>query len=124
MPTYTEPNYLSDVLLVEVKEGWTKDDIIIAATTVPLSIGMVLAKLGTGEYAPIDLAGSAPTNQASAILANDVKPSSAAQKAVGIKRGAVVAKNNLIWSDTATEEQIETALTELEQVGIIAKYAV
>ncbi|MCX5466498.1 head decoration protein [Acinetobacter nematophilus] len=121
MPSYTQPTYLSDVLLVEVKEGWTKETILIAPSTVALSIGMVLAQLASGEFAPIDLAGSAPANKATAILASDVEASTTAQKAVVIKRGAVVAKNNLIWSDTATAEDVETALADLEVLGIVAR---
>ena len=46
-----------------------------------------------------------------------------AQKTVLIKRGAVVAKNNLIFPIGATDEQIKTALAELEALGIVAENA-
>lgn len=118
MPTYTEPTYLSDVLLVEVAAGWTKQNVMLATTAVALSIGVVLAQLSSGEYAPIDLAGTTPANKAVAILATNVDVSTSPQKTVVIKRGATVALSNLIWPEGATDEQIKTALVELEALGI------
>lgn len=118
MPTYTEPTYLSDVLLVEVAAGWTKQNGMLAATAVALSIGVVLAQLSSGEYTPIDFAGAAPLNKAVAVLATPAEVSPTAQKTVVIKRGATVALSNLIWPEGATDEQIKTALAELEALGI------
>lgn len=40
-----------------------------------------------------------------------------------IKRGATVAKNELIWPAGATDEQIKAALAELEALGIVAQNA-
>ena len=123
MTTYTEPTHLSDVLLVEVKDGWTKQKVMLSATTVALSIGVVLAQLASGEYAPIDLAGTGVAKKAAAVLATTADISTTAQKTVVIKRGAVVATNNLIFPASATDEQIKTALAELEALGIVAQYA-
>ncbi len=124
MPTYTEPKHLGDVLLVEVKAGWTKQNGLLAATAVALTIGVVLAQKADGELTPIDFAGEAPLNKAVAVLATNVDESATAQKAVSIKRGATVAKNELIWPAGATDEQIKAALAELEDLGIVAKNAV
>ena len=121
MTTYTEPKYLSDVLLVEVAQGWTKQNVVLSATTVTLGIGVVLAKLATGEYAPIDLAATDGTEKAVAVLATEAKVSAATQKTVVIARGATVAKNQLIFPAGATEAQIATALGELEALGIVAQ---
>ncbi len=121
MTTYTEPKYLSDVLLVEVAHGWTKQNVVLSATTVTLGIGVVLAKLATGEYAPIDLAATDGTEKAVAVLATEAKVSAATQKTVVIARGATVAKNQLIFPAGATEPQIATALGELEALGIVAQ---
>lgn len=123
MTTYTEPTHLSDVLLVEVKDGWTKQKGMLSATTVTLSIGVVLAQLASGEYAPIDLAGTGVAKKAAAVLATTADISATAQKTVVIKRGAVVASNNLVFPVSATDEQIKTALAELEALGIVAQYA-
>lgn len=123
MPTYTEPTVLSDVLLVEVKAGWTKQNVLLSATTVALGMGVVLAKLASGEYAPLDLAGTGVAKKAAAVLISPAEISATAQKKVVIARGATVAKNNLIWPAGATDEQIKTALAELEALGIVAQNA-
>ena len=123
MPTYTEPKHLGDVLLVEVKAGWTKQTALLSATSVALAIGCVLAQKDDGEFTPIDFAAGAPLNKAAAVLAANVDESEAAQKTVMIKRGATVAKNELIWPAGATDEQIKAALVELEALGIVAQNA-
>lgn len=123
MPSYNQPKVLGDVLLIEVKAGWTKQNGLLAATAVALTIGVVLAQKADGELTPIDFAGEAPLNKAVAVLATNVEESTTAQKAVFIKRGATVAKNELIWPAGATDEQIKTALAELEALGIVAQNA-
>lgn len=123
MPTYTEPKHLGDVLLVEVKAGWTKQNGLLSATRVALAIGCVLAPTADGEFTPIDFAANAPLNKAAAVLAANVDESGAPQKTVMIKRGATVAKNELIWPAGATDEQIKAALAELEALGIVAQNA-
>lgn len=121
MATYTEPKFLGDVLLVEVAQGWTKQSGKLVATTVALTIGVVLAKLATGEYAPIDLAGTGVAKKAAAVLATHADIATGQQKIVVIARGATVAKNQLVFPAGATEPQIATALGELEALGIVAQ---
>ncbi|WP_049044390.1 head decoration protein [Acinetobacter bereziniae] len=123
MGTYTEPTHLSDVLLVEVKQGWTKQNGMLSATTIALGIGVVLAQLASGEYTPVDFAGNGAAKKAAAVLATTADVSTTAQKTVVIKRGAVVAKNNLVFPEGATDAQITTALAELEALGIVAQNA-
>ncbi len=123
MGTYTEPTRLSDVLLVEVAAGWTKQNGLLSATAVALSIGVVLAQKADGEYTPVDFAGTGVAKKAVAVLATNADASDTAQKTVVIKRGAVVAKNNLIFPAGATDVQIATALAELETLGIAAQNA-
>jgi hypothetical protein len=123
MPTYTEPKHLGDVLLVEVKPGWTKQNGQLSATALALTIGVVLAQKADGEYTPIDFAGTGVAKKAAAVLAINVDESTTAQKVVLIKRGAVVAKNELVWPAGATDDQIKTALAELEALGIVAEIA-
>jgi hypothetical protein len=123
MPTYNQPKVLSDVLLVEVKSGWTKQSGLLSATALALAIGVVMAQKADGEYTPIDFAAAAPLNKAAAVLAVNVDESTSAQKTVFIKRGAVVASNELVFPDGATDEEIKTALAELEALGIVAEIA-
>lgn len=123
MPSYNQPKVLGDVLLVEVKAGWTKQNALLSATAVALAIGVVLAQKADGEYTPIDFAGTGVAKKAAAVLAINVDESATAQKVVLIKRGAVVAKTELVWPEGATDDQIKTALAELEALGIVAQNA-
>ncbi len=123
MATYTEPKHLSDVLLVEVAQGWTKQNALLAATTVALSIGTVLSKDATGIYQPIDFAAVDGTEDAVAVLATNADISTGQQKTVVIARGATVAKNQLVFPVGATEPQTATALAQLEVLGIVAQDA-
>lgn len=121
MTTYTEPKYLSDVLLVEVAQGWTKQNGLLAATTIALVIGTVLSKDASGIYQPIDFAATDGTEDAVAVLATHADINTSQQKIVLIARGATVAKNELVFPEGATEPQIAAALAQLEALGIVAQ---
>jgi len=119
MATYTEPKTLSDVLLVEVKPGWTKDRVTIAAGQ-QYEIGTVLAKV-SGKYQMIDPAGTGAAKKSVAVLAQNVDTTSGERPAAVIARGAVVAVDGLVWPEAITDAQKTTAQTELEALGIIVK---
>ncbi|RXS99026.1 head decoration protein [Acinetobacter junii] len=121
MTTYTEPKYLSDVLIVEVAPNWTKQNGLLAATTIALVIGTVLSKDASGIYQPIDFAATDGTEDAVAVLATHADINTSQQKIVLIARGATVAKNELVFPEGATEPQIAAALAQLEALGIVAQ---
>lgn len=119
MSTFTQPQYLSDVLLVEVKEGWTKDTVVFGPTEVALAIGTVIGLSNNQTYVQHDPADTSVVG----VLASRLEPSTTPQKGVLIRRGAVVAKNNLIWKEVLTDEEKIGALSYLEQMGIVAQNA-
>lgn len=121
MTIYTEPKYLSDVLIVEVAPNWTKQNGLLAATTIALVIGTVLSKDASGIYQPIDFAATDGTEDAVAVLATHADINTSQQKIVLIARGATVAKNELVFPEGATEPQIAAALAQLEALGIVAQ---
>lgn len=121
MTTYTEPKYLSHVLIVEVAPNWTKQNGLLAATTIALVIGTVLSKDASGIYQPIDFAATDGTEDAVAVLATHADINTSQQKIVLIARGATVAKNELVFPEGATEPQIAAALAQLEALGIVAQ---
>lgn len=123
MGTFTEPKHLGDVLLVEVAAGWTKQNVLLAATAVVLTIGVVLSKTASGIYQQIDFAATDGTEDAVAVLATHADISTGQQKTVVIARGAAVAKNQLVFPAGATEPQIAAALAQLEALGIVAQDA-
>lgn len=119
MATYTEPKTLSDVLLVEVKHGWTKDRGTII-TGQKYELGTVMAKV-SGKFQAVDPAATGTAKKAAAVLAQNVDTSEGERPAVLIARGAAVAIEGLVWPEGITDAQKSTALTELEALGIIAK---
>lgn len=117
--TYTPKKKLGDLLLIEVQPGWTKGAGTLLAGTA-YKMGMVLA-LVSGKYQALDLAGTGAAKKAIAVLGEDVDASAAdVQSRVLIKRGAVLAQDELIWPEGTTEAQIATAIAELDAVGIVA----
>ncbi len=119
MTTYNEPKVLSDVLLVEVKPGWTKDRGMIVADK-KYELGTVLAKV-SGKYYAIDLAGTGAAKKAAAVLAQHIDTTAGERLGAVIARGAVVAIDGLVWPEGVTDAQKTTAYTELEALGIIAR---
>jgi len=118
---HTPPKTLGEVLLIEVHPAWTKGAGTIVAGN--HAIGTVLAKVG-GKYQPVDFAGSGTAKKAVAVLGCAVNATADAQAEVVIERGAVVASNELVWPENATDVQKAAAVDELAALGIVAKVQV
>jgi len=116
--SYTPSKKLGDVLLIEVHPAWTKGAGTIVAGN--HAIGTVLAKVG-GKYQPVDFTGSGAAKKAVAVLGCAVNATADAPVEVVIERGAVVAENELVWPDAATDVQKATAIDDLAALGIVAK---
>ena len=120
MATYVEPKHIGDLLIVEVKPGWTKDRGIFE-TGYQCNIGTVIACVA-GKLRPIDLASTeAEEKTAIGVLAQNVNTSDGERHVVFIARGAVVAIDGLEWPDDVTDAQKAAAYKELSSLGIIAK---
>jgi len=117
MTTYKEPAYLSDLLLVEVKTGWTKQRVTYAAGH-PIRAGLVLANVG-GKFVPLDVAASDGSEKARAVAAETVDATLAEVKGVAILRGAVVDAAALLWPAAMTGPQQAAAIEQLEARGIV-----
>jgi len=114
----TPSKKLGDVLLIEVHPGWTKGAGTIVAGN--HAIGTVLAKV-SGKYQPVDFAGSGAAKKAVAVLGQAINATTDVPVEVVIERGAVVAANELIWPENATDVQKATAVDELAALGIVAR---
>ena len=121
MAIFPQPKNLSDVLLVEVSTGWTKQKGTLLAGS-KYTLGQVLAKV-TGKYQVIDPAGAAAAKKAVVVLAEDVDATDGDRPGVLIARGAVVDLNELVWPAGFTDAQKATALDELNALGIVARAA-
>lgn len=116
---YQEPKHIGDLLLVEVKSGWTKDKVPFAKAAAPVPLGTVLAQVD-GKYVAYDPA-NAETAPAIAIAAETVDSTEAERPSVVIGRGATVAIDELIWPEGITDVQRTAALASLSALGIIAR---
>lgn len=117
MTTVTEDNTLGDLLLVEVKPGWTKQKGVIDAGN--LALGAVLAKVA-GKYSQVDFGGAGGAEVAVAVLAEPVDATLADKPGIVIARGAVVNVAALAWPVGATDPQKAAAIAQLDALGIVA----
>jgi len=118
MSSTTEPNYLSDLLLVEGKPGLTKDNVIITAGS--YAMGTVLARV-SGKYLPVDPAGTGAAKVSRAVLVEAVNASAADKPGVVIARNAAVDAAFLVWPVGISDSAKATALDELDARGIVAR---
>jgi hypothetical protein len=116
MPTYDAPQFLSDLLLIEVHPGWSRDTAPFAAGAM-VPRGSVLA-LVAGKYQAVNPAGSGDAKKSRAVAIETVDATASDKNGVVIARGAVVNPDALIWPDGTTDAQKTTALAELEARGI------
>lgn len=121
MATFSQAKALSDLLLVEVAAGWTKEKgTLLGGVDYPL--GCVLAKV-SGKYQALDLAGTGAVKKAAAVLGERIDATAGDKPGVVIARGATLVLNELVWPAGITEAQMTTALSELEAFGIVARAA-
>jgi len=114
----TQPKSLSDLLLVEVKAGWTKEKVILKGG-VNYPLGAVLSvKSGIHQILAPDAEDG--SENAVAVLAEAVNVGADGAAGLVIARGAVVAAEELCWPDDITEPEKAAALAELEARGIVA----
>ena len=118
MATFTLPKQLSDLLLIEVAAGWTKQrGTLLAGTDYP--VGTVLS-LVDGKYQRLVPDAADGTEVASAVLADRVDATATDKPCVVIARGAVLALDELVWPAGITEPDIALALAALNDLGIVA----
>ena len=121
MTAYTQPTAISDVLLIEVHSGWTKDTVTIAPTQT-LAIGQVVGQVtATGQFVILAPAAADGSQIAAGVVLDQILPTAATQKAAVIARGAVVNAATLVWPGGITAPQKTLATTQLQTLGIVAR---
>ncbi|KAF3999060.1 head decoration protein [Glaciimonas immobilis] len=116
MTTYIEPDNLSDLLLVEVKTGWTKQRVTFAKGPA-IRTGLVIAHVD-GKYVPLDVAATNGAEMAVGVAGDDVDTAEADAKGMAILRGAVLANRKLLWPSDMTSVLYEVAVAQLDSRGI------
>lgn len=121
MTTYTQKKTETDLLIVEVKAGWTKDRRTLAQSAVLYVFGEVLAANAAGSLVQLAPAATDGTQTAVAVLLEDVNATAADKPGTVVARGAVVDPAELVWPAGITAPQIATALADLDKHMIITR---
>ena len=116
MTTYIEPNNLADLLLVEVKTGWTKQRVTFAMGP-PIRAGLVIAQV-EGKYVPLDVIASNGAELAVGVAGDSVDTTNGDALGMAILRGAVLANGALLWPSDITSVLMDAAIAQLESRGI------
>ncbi|AAU90988.1 MULTISPECIES: head decoration protein [Methylococcus] len=118
MPSHTDPKVISDVLLYEVGEQWSRDRVTIAAGA-DLALGSVLGRISaSGKYKLHDPAAADGSQNAVAVLLANAAAAGADVAAPVIARGAVLDANGLVWKSGITDPQKATARAALLALGL------
>ena len=120
MTTVTEPNNLGDLLKFEQDALYSRDEVTVA-TGQDLALGAVVGRNSSSEIVAIDPSATDGTEIAIGVMAETVEATAATTPAVIIARHALVAQPALVWPSGITAAQIATALSQLEQRGIVAR---
>ena len=120
MTTVTEPNNLGDLLKFEQDALYSRDEVTVA-TGQALALGAVVGRNSSSEIVAIDPSATDGSEIAIGVMAETVDATAATTPAVMIARHALVARPALVWPSGITAAQISTALSQLEQRGIVAR---
>lgn len=120
MPTFQQPKTIADILLVEVKPGWTKQRVLLKAGFI-YALGAVLAVDANKKYVSLAPASEGTENAAVCVLGETINATAGDKLGVAIKRGAVVDQDELVWPAGATDIQKAAALAQLDERGIVVK---
>lgn len=142
------PRPLSDIVLEELSMRWCREAGTLAPTSAPVPMGAVLGMDEHGRYVPYmseltsgaegsetpeapeasDGAEAAASGRAdradkavAVLISKDLPASEEEQPCTVIRRGACVAASNLYWSDSVTDDEKTTALSQLSALGIVPK---
>ena len=121
MATLTESVHTGEFLVSESNNTLSREQVQLAPE-LDLLAGTVLGKIAaTDTYVPLDLLSVEGSQRAAGILYNNTTTGGSTGEAVIIARGAEVDKQLLIWPSVITEEQLNVALSELSELGIILR---
>lgn len=116
------PASLSDVLQVELDMRWSREGGMMRPFAQDIPLGAVLAQDEAGLYVPYmaELTPATFADKAVAVCISKLLPASETeQPCTVVARGVTVAAANLVWLESVTDEQKQTALGQLKALGIV-----
>lgn len=121
MPVVNEAQNLGDLLKYEADARYSREQVTIAANQT-LALGAVVGRnTNRNNLRVLNPGASNGTEIAIGVMIEAVTTTTTPAQAVMITRHALVARSALVWPTDITDEQRETALTQLEARGIIAR---
>lgn len=123
MTVFTEGRHPADYLVSEANGTRSRDVVtVLKKASHRLGPGTVLGKVtASGKYVPVNFSGSDGSETACAILFDHVDATQSDRSAVITARDAEVKKTALAWPPGAQTTQIDSALAQLAQLGIVAR---
>lgn len=123
MTVLTEGKHAGGFLVWEVLRDYTREIVTIASGAGKLEPGTVLGKITTGgKFTPLAPAATNGSQNAAAILWDQVDASTVDVSGVVVLRGpTIVNRQEIAWPVGATEAQITAATTALAAIGIILR---
>lgn len=125
MPVKTFSDYGANFgfMMSELPGRASREQIVLAPTTVPLKAGTVLGLVtATGQYKPLAPAATDGTQNAIAILAIGKPVSTKVQRVTIGARGFEAAARMLIWPTGITDVQKKAAEAQLGAKNILVRY--
>jgi Bacteriophage lambda head decoration protein D len=121
MTILTEGQHTGEAILGEEDSGYSRDVVTLAAGLNGTAM-MVLGKITvSGKYTQQDPAAVDGSQNAAAILFDNVDATLADKKAVILNRVCSLNGKELVWKTGMTAPQIATATAALKALGIIVR---
>ena len=121
---FTEPANLGDLLKYEASNLYSRDTMTVASGQV-LALGAVVGRVTiTGKVKAIDPVATDGTQIAIGVLLQACDATSADQKAVVLARHCIVHDEFLVFPVGATAPQKNTAVDQLQSLGIVPRKGV
>lgn len=125
MSAKTESNRLGDVLKFEAEKAYSREQVTFGtdAGAPTLAVGTVVGKVtASGKYKILAPAANDGTESAAGVVVQEIALSASADTTgVIVNKFAKVAKSALVFPDGATTNQKNTAIAQLEVLGVEAE---
>ena len=121
MTTLTEPVHPGEFIVSEANGHRSREQVTVASGQA-LKAGHVIGKRSSdGAIAEYDPSATDGTETVHGVLFSGVDASTEAKRGVALRRDAEVTQADLTFIEGASDEQIATAVGELNELGIIAR---
>ncbi|MBU0994112.1 MAG: head decoration protein [Proteobacteria bacterium] len=121
MPVIIEGKRLNDILKWEESNYYSREKATIAAGQILTLAAVVGKQTANGKIYQIDFTASDGTENAYGFVIADYDAASGDIEGVVIVREAIVAKDSLVFPETATQPESDAALAQLKSAGIIER---